>query len=94
VIGLVVHGTDNRLTLYSAPLKSLAGPLIPWQKICDVLTRRVRERPGTVTKILLKRSRKEPIAHHAQPMLLGGKLGGHKCAVTHTLCIARRVELH
>jgi len=36
-IGKVKHGDANELTLYSAPVDSLAnGGAIPWKKICDV----------------------------------------------------------
>ena len=37
VIGAVLHGVQNEVTLYTAPLKSLTGPTIPWKKICDVV---------------------------------------------------------
>src|SRR5262249_47423988 len=35
-IGLVVHGVQNELTLYSAALDSLEKPEVRWARICDV----------------------------------------------------------
>lgn len=34
--GLIQHGTQNEITLYIAPLDSLAKPNVPWKKLCDV----------------------------------------------------------
>jgi prolyl oligopeptidase len=35
-LGFVAHGVQNEITLYAAPLDSLAKPDIPWKKVCDV----------------------------------------------------------
>jgi prolyl oligopeptidase len=35
-VGVIFHGVQRELTLYAAPLASLAHPDIPWKKICDV----------------------------------------------------------
>lgn len=35
-IGKIKHGDANQLTLYTAPLSSIAGLDIPWEMICDV----------------------------------------------------------
>jgi prolyl oligopeptidase len=35
-LGLVAHGVANEITVYVAPVATLAGGNIPWKKICDV----------------------------------------------------------
>ena len=34
--GLIAHGVQNEITMYVAPLDSLAKSDIPWKKVCDV----------------------------------------------------------
>ena len=34
--GMLAHGVQREITAYAAPLASVAGPQVPWQKICDV----------------------------------------------------------
>jgi prolyl oligopeptidase len=36
VVGQIKHGDARELTLYAAPLDSLASGNIPWKKVCDV----------------------------------------------------------
>lgn len=35
-LGLLAHGVQNEVTLYSAPVAALSQPNIPWEKVCDV----------------------------------------------------------
>jgi prolyl oligopeptidase len=35
-LGVIAHGVQNEVTIYSASLDSLRSPDIPWKKICDV----------------------------------------------------------
>lgn len=35
-VGLVIHGVQREITMYAAPLSSIAHPDIQWKKICDV----------------------------------------------------------
>jgi prolyl oligopeptidase len=35
-LGLVVHGTQNEITLYVAPLATVGAADTPWHKVCDV----------------------------------------------------------
>jgi prolyl oligopeptidase len=36
MIGSVLHGVQNEITLFAAPLDSVDRPAIPWRKLCDV----------------------------------------------------------
>ncbi|HEV8335761.1 MAG TPA: prolyl oligopeptidase family serine peptidase [Candidatus Polarisedimenticolia bacterium] len=36
VLGIVQHGVQNEVTVYVAPLDSVATPDTPWRKVCDV----------------------------------------------------------
>ena len=35
-IGLIIHGVQNELTTYIAPIDSVTGPSTPWRKLTDV----------------------------------------------------------
>lgn len=36
MLAMILHGVQNEVTVYAAPLSTLTEPKIPWKRICDV----------------------------------------------------------